>query len=427
MKLEIVKKNPVDSSEKLYAVLTLFLMTRPLWQLMIVRGVDVQFLMVVGLYCVALRLVLNKPNRFVWIGSRDKLLLFLICLVLLSTVWSVNSSSTIKNSVTLLGGTFFGIYLAMRYSLREQMQVFAWTLGIVAVLSLIVAVAFPAVGTQTAGGYTVWAGIYDHKNGLGRYMAISAILSWILMMDSKKKWLLWGNFLFAIGLILMARSATSLLAVIVTMCLLPIYRVWRWRNARALPGIVIIGLLAASIGIIILITSHDVNLDLFFSALGRNPDNNTLQVRSALWDIVVEKAKQRPWLGYGYGDAWIYTEGSGNLVWYGNIWEYKQAHNGFLEILLQLGLVGLVAMVYHILLGFHRGIKLARLTKTKEALWVLAYLTTLLLFNLTYSVYLGQLTVPWTIYVALTLSMCFQLARIKIVSVSRAIDKSVST
>ncbi|MCJ7631806.1 hypothetical protein MUP77_05335, partial [Candidatus Bathyarchaeota archaeon] len=187
MKLEIVKKNPVDSLEKLYAVLTLFLMTRPLWQLMIVRGVDVQFLMVVGLYCVALRLVLNKPNRFVWIGSRDKLLLVLICLVLLSTVWSVNSSSTIKNSVTLLGGTFFGIYLAMRYSLREQMQVFAWTLGIAAVLSLIVAVAFPAVGTQTAGGYTVWAGIYDHKNGLGRYMAISAILSWILMMDSKKK------------------------------------------------------------------------------------------------------------------------------------------------------------------------------------------------------------------------------------------------
>ena len=424
--MELDNRKPVDFQEKLYAVLTLFLMTRPLWQLMIVGGVDVQFLMVAGLYVVSLRLALSQPGRFAWISSRDKLLLFLICLVLLSTVWSTDPLSTLKNSVTLLGGTFFGIYLAMRYSLREQMQVIAWTLGIIAVLSMIVVVAFPAVGTQTAGENTVWVGVFDHKNGLGRYMAISAILSWILMKDSKKKWVLWGNFIFAIGLILMARSATSLFAVFATLSLLPIYRVWRWRNARALPGIVILGLLTASIAIVFLTKLEYAGLDWFFVALGRRPEHNTLQVRMALWDVVLQKAQQRPWLGFGYGNTSIY-ETLDSVALSGSVWEPEQAHNGFLEIFLQLGLVGLAAMVYHIILGFRRGILLARLTKTKEALWVLAYLTILLLFNVTYSVYLGQLTVPWTIYVALTLSMCFQLARINIVTVSRTIDKSVSS
>jgi hypothetical protein len=50
----------------------------------------------------------------------------------------------------------------------------------------------------------------------------------------------------------------------------------------------------------------------------------------------------------------------------------------------------------------------------------------LLVFNITYSVLLGQLTVPWTIYVALTLSVCIQLAMKKSVSVVNAIDKSAS-
>lgn len=424
MELEIVKKKPVNSLEKLYAVVMLFIMTRPLWQLMIVGGVDVQFLMVAGLYIVPLWFALNRPGHFAWIGLRDKLLLFLICLVLLSAVWSTDPSSTVKNSVTLLGGTFFGIYLAMRYSLREQMQVIAWTLGIIAILSLIVIVVFPAVGTQIAGGKTVWVGLYEHKNGLGRYMAISAILSWIMMKDSRRKWLLWGNFILAVILVLMTRSATSLLAVFATFCLLPIYRVWRWRNARALPGIIILGLLTASIVIVFLTNFQYAWLDWFFVALGRNPSHNTLQVRMDLWDVVLEKAQQRPWLGYGYGNTSIYAT-LDSVVAPGSVWEPEQAHNGFLEIFLQLGLVGLAAMVYHVILGFHRGIMLARLTKIKESLWVLAYLTILLLFNLTYSVYLGQLTVPWTIYVAITLSVCFQLAKINVVSVNPAIEESL--
>lgn len=425
MELMSVKKTPVSLQEKLYAVLTLFVLTRPLWQFMILGGVDFQFLMVVGLYTVPLWFVLNRPGRFVWVGSRDKLLLFLILLIVSSVTWSTEPSSTVKSSITLLGGTFFGIYLAMRYSLHEQMQVIAWTLGIIAVLSLFVIIFLPAIGTQTAAGKTVWVGLYEHKNGLGRFMAINAVITWIMIKDSRRKWLSWGIIVLSLVMVLMTRSATSLVALIATLCLLPIYQVWRWRNARALPGIILLGLLMGSIVIVFLTNLQYAGLDWFFDVLGRNLSRNTLQVRMALWDVVLDKAQQRPWLGFGYGNTSIYdTLDEISLV--GSTWSPEQAHNGFLEIFLQLGLVGLVAMVYHVVLGFQRGILLAGLTKSKEALWVLAYLTILLLFNLTYSVYLGQLTMPWTIYVAITLSVCFQLVNKKIALADPVIEKKLS-
>lgn len=412
MKLEIVKKNPVSILEKIYAILTLFIMTRPLWRQMVVGGIDIQFYLVVVLFLAPLLFVLKRPGRFAWIVSRDKILLFLIVFVIFSVVWSSERSETIKGVITLIGGTFFGVYLAMRYSVREQMQVLLWVFILIAVVSLIVIVVSPSVGIHVAGGRSVWVGVFDQKNGLGRYMAISAVLSWIMITDSKRKLFLWGNFFLAMILVLMARSATSLIVVPVTISFLPILRVWKWRNFRALPGIFILGLLLISFLVILLTDREYAGLDWFFTMLGRNLDSNTLKVRIALWNGVLESALRHPWLGVGYGNTSVF-DALDSVALFGTEWLPEHAHNGFLDIFVQLGLVGLGAMLLHVVVGFRRALLLARLTKTNESLWVLAYLTILLLFSITYSIYLGQYTAPWSIYVALTLSVCFQLSRME--------------
>ncbi len=288
------------------------------------------------------------------------------------------------------------------------MQVLLWTLILIGFVSLMVIVISPSLGIQTAGKELVWVGVYDHKNGLGRYMAINAVLTWIVIQDSKRKWLLWGNFILAVIMVIMSRSATSLLVLGATIGFLPIFRVWRWRNARWLPGMLITGILLASIAVVLLSDNESAGLDWFYLALGRNPGFNTLQVRLALWKVVLEGALQRPWLGFGYGNTSFYGMMDA-FVLGGNLWTAQQAHNGYLEIFMQLGLVGLATMLVHVILGFRRGFWLARMTRSTESLWVLAFLNILLLFNLTYSAYLGQLTAPWTIYVALTYSVCYQL------------------
>ncbi|MEL7419087.1 MAG: O-antigen ligase family protein, partial [Cyanobacteria bacterium J06555_3] len=73
-----------------------------------------------------------SSNIFLWI------LLGVVCF---SYFWSINPSQTLRFSIYAVGTTGFGLYLATRYSLEEQMKLLGWTYGILLILSLLFAVA----------------------------------------------------------------------------------------------------------------------------------------------------------------------------------------------------------------------------------------------------------------------------------------------
>ena len=73
------------------------------------------------------------------------------------------------------------------------------------------------------------------------------------------------------------------------------------------------------------------------AALGRNA---TLTGRTDIWVLVMRSIAKRPLLGYGYYAFWQGLKGeSGNIIVAAH-WFFGYAHNGVLEIWLQLGLVG---------------------------------------------------------------------------------------
>ena len=71
------------------------------------------------------------------------------------------------------------------------------------------------------------------------------------------------------------------------------------------------------------------NLATFSSSLGRD---ETLTGRTAVWADVLPAMKQQPLAGYGFGSFW--TDARREL------YEIPTAHNGYLDILLELGVVG---------------------------------------------------------------------------------------
>ena len=82
-------------------------------------------------------------------------------------------------------------------------------------------------------------------------------------------------------------------------------------------------------------------------------------------------------------------------------------YQAYLDILLDLGLVGLVMAMIHILMSFRRGFILAHSTSTPEALWALAYLTFVSIASLAAVTLITVASgIFWTYYVALTLSLC---------------------
>lgn len=398
------------SAEMAYAAFTLFIMTRPLQRLFQIGGVDFQLIAIFLLFIIPGWVVLKRLPAVWRMLRQDPLLLFLIVLVPLSALWSLSPTRTLAGSVNLLAGTFMGIYLATRFSVREQVWIVALALATAAVLSLVVSVAFPTLGKGVARGTVeVWSGVYLHKNGLGRYMAIGAAALWTLRYERRLRPVLLVLFGLALVLILLANSATSLLTLLLAVGLLPIYRLLRARvGVTRWVAVAALALVVITTGVVLLHPAFSRLTDYVLIQLGRRPDQNSLLVRLALWDYVWQFIGQRPWLGHGF-DAFWQNGRTVHIATTNRDWLVFQAHNGYLELWLQLGLVGLVAMVLHLIGNFRRALRLGRNVPRVESLWTFTYLTILAVFNFTYSALLGQLTVPWTLYVAVTLSMWRQL------------------
>jgi O-antigen ligase len=72
--------------------------------------------------------------------------------------------------------------------------------------------------------------------------------------------------------------------------------------------------------------------------LGRAEEADTLSGRAFIWPEVLSFANQRFWLGYGYESFW--TSGRIETISDELGWGLREAHNGYLEILLGIGLVG---------------------------------------------------------------------------------------
>jgi O-antigen ligase len=78
-------------------------------------------------------------------------------------------------------------------------------------------------------------------------------------------------------------------------------------------------------------------LPLLYEGLGRNA---TLSGRTGIWALVLRSVAKRPLLGYGFYAFWQGLRGESANVIVGTHWVFGYAHNGILEICLQLGLVG---------------------------------------------------------------------------------------
>ena len=94
---------------------------------------------------------------------------------------------------------------------------------------------------------------------------------------------------------------------------------------------------------------------LFLGLIGKDP---TLTGRTDIWSAVIELISERPVFGWGYRAMWVPTD----LVtmWVDmktGEWGVPSAHNAFLEVTLELGLLGLAGLMPMIFLAFWRGIR----------------------------------------------------------------------
>ncbi|NET33471.1 MAG: O-antigen ligase family protein [Cyanothece sp. SIO1E1] len=376
--------------EKSFAVLTLLLSTESFFAFLSQSKRQILWL---GIYAITAGLLALQWQASLKVASRSKLLWIFVGLLVLSVFWSDTPTATLRPAVAFVGSTLFALYLAVRYSWKEQLHLLAWAFGIAALLSLMFAIALPSYGLQ---GGAAWRGIYHHYNTLGRIMLLSAVVFLLAAQPGQRyRWLAWIGFSLSTVLLLMSTSKTSLGIYLTLLLLLPLYKALRLYYKLAVLALMA-GILTLS-GMLLLVLSH---LEAVLGAAGKDL---TFTGRTDLWALVMEMIAQRPWLGYGFRGFWRGWNGASAYIWSVETWHPVHAHNGYLDLWLDLGLVGMVVFLLGFLLAFRRALIQVRLTKTPEHLLQLMYLTFMLQYNLTESVILLQNTLFWILYASIML------------------------
>jgi O-antigen ligase len=143
------------------------------------------------------------------------------------------------------------------------------------------------------------------------------------------------------------------------------------------------------------------NWENLLRGLGRDP---SLSGRTQLWEMGLEMIAERRWLGYGYQAFWK-EGGAAEFIWKVEGYKPPHAHNGFINISLDLGMLGLFFFVIIIVITYARSIAWLHTGKTSIELWPVSYVTFLVLYNQSENTIIAHNFIFWVLLVAAALSM----------------------
>jgi exopolysaccharide production protein ExoQ len=207
--------------------------------------------------------------------------------------------------------------------------------------------------------------------------------------------LLWAGAIAAAVALVRTESVTGLLVALLMLTLPMIASMRRHMFLLitcACLSVVAIGLVAVA---------FNISLDSVLGAFGRDA---TLTGRTPLWSAVLDMIALHPWLGWGFSSFWLGLSGAGSgYVLRHAGWNAGYAHNGFLDVALTLGAVGVVALTWILVVAT---IAAARWFQGERhaavALFPIGFMVFLLLANLTEGGIAQQNYYMWLILVTLS-------------------------
>jgi O-antigen ligase len=237
-------------------------------------------------------------------------------------------------------------------------------------------------------------------------MNLSAIIFLLLAISNsifhrKYRWVLWAGFVLSVVLIILTTSKTALVVFLTLTIILPLYRALRGNSTQVVPSMIALVLVGGSAATLLL-----DNLPVIASALGKDL---TLTGRTDIWAVMLELISERPLFGYGFNAFWQGWEHEITAyIWRTLEWECPYGHNGFMDLLAELGVSGLTVFFLSYVTACIRAIMWLRMTKTVEGLLPLMYLTFLFMYNITESSLLITNSMLWILYVSIIFSMALE-------------------
>jgi exopolysaccharide production protein ExoQ len=371
------------------------------------------YFVLAGLLAVASVIVFvrSKPPRFRWYRLPAPLTWFLL-LAALSIFWSAYRFESLLGVLAQLATTAAAITFAFLLSWHELLRTLAssmrWLLGLSLIFELWVSLFIqqPVLSwwVKQPEGKTLnilfWSrdllfegGPIQGLLGSSVLLGFLALVALILFSVQLRAGLVrpvfgWGWIAVAAATLLLTRSATVWVALIASAVALA-FALWGRRvgaeGRMPLYGVAS-ALIAAAIAVAVFAR------ETVFGWLGKSSD---LTGRAETWQKVWELVEQRPWFGWGWVSYWpTWVEPFDGLDTQAGM-AVMSAHNAWLDVWLQLGIIGVLVFAPIVVLTLQRtwfrAIDQPRdgpgpaLPYATSALWPLLVLTALIVQSLTES------------------------------------------
>jgi exopolysaccharide production protein ExoQ len=289
--------------------------------------------------------VVRRHHAVRLLCGQMKLVVLFPILALLFCPVSQQITRTISSDAVLLSGILLVFYIMTRYKLNEVLELFLVLGTGTIVASILFALVLPQYGLDLMGGHSsAWKGIFSAKNYLGN-MALFFLTMAVSYRPRSPLFrsLRVSQILFCLVAIAFSRAATSYMLTAVYIAYATTLR--SVRTLRRKDYFVAFILLLVLFGAVIAFVA--LQPDLLFSVLGKD---STLTGRTEIWNAVAVSIAKRPLLGYGYQAFWLGFKGESYRIILTVTWALGQAQNGFLDVMLEVGVGGLIIVL--LLFGF---------------------------------------------------------------------------
>ena len=331
------------------------------------------------LFAGALPLLWKRRER-VWALVRGNWALFLLLLwCAASTRWALDSGISTRRVMRLylMTGTALAI-VACLPSPKVFIETVLTVMGIVLVAQVLSPVISPGGFLSSKGEFV---GIYNHKNTAGSISMIAGTF-WIHALSrpdiGPKRFAKIGFVLLSMATLLASISKMSIPILFFVVPAMLFYAA-AWRGGVTL--FTVISMASIALGAVLAMAFAFFEVETILAVLIGDP---TLTGRTGLWDFILHQISLRPLAGSGYGSFWA-IGGVSPAARFDNqfIGRTGQGHNGYLDILLTLGFIGLTLMIAQLLITFFRivgsSVKAPFAVETSfNGLWMLVFVVVVL-------------------------------------------------
>ena len=292
----------------------------------------------------------------------NTLFAFLI-LSTLSIAWSAYPGGSAVGIAATLATTVLAVFVAFLFDWDEVLSAFGtalrWILGLSLLFELFVSTVIRRPVLPFWVDYSdltkipdafYWSrnvlfsggriqGIVGNANLLAM-IGLFALILFVVRLAARRGSPIWNTFwvVVAVATLALTRSSTVIIATIVVALVAAFLIAVRHTHGRVRLGVTIGGVVLGIAAVVAAVLARGALLGL----LGKSSD---LTHRFDIWQTVTELAVQRPVAGWGWVSWWTpWVKPFDHLVVIKGV-VYLQAHNAWLDVFLQLGVIGLLVFL----------------------------------------------------------------------------------